>query len=916
MILFIIIGLVVGVALGRIEGAVFGAFIGFLLWRTIDLKESQNKLEEKIEQLKSKLTHSPKETGQADIDKAFKQAVFHDSSESRSGNESMPVKAAPPDEDSQSIERPEPKEPIKTFQAQTTTPKPPKLEQEVKPDIFEHVRQLAISYFTKGNLMVRMGIIVLFFGVAFLLKYASERSLIPLEIRLTGVTLGGLVLLTIGWRLRSSKRLYGLILQGGGVGILYLTIFAGMRLYQLVPVSLAFPLLIIFSLLAMSLAVLQDSRSLAAFAIAGGFLAPILTSTGEGSHVALFCYYALLDLCIFGVAWFKTWRILNLIGFIFTFVIGTAWGVSTYSPAFLPTTEPFLILFFILFTCIAILFAFKQKPALKGYVDGTLVFGTPIICFGLQASLVHDIDYGIGWSAFVLGMFYLLLASWLFYKGKEQMKVLSEAFFALAVIFISLAIPLAVDGHWTAAAYAIEGGGLLWIGLRQHRVFAKLFGIAIQPIGGILFLFQLPYIKKGLPLLNSEYMGISLMSVAGLFSAYFLNNYQEQAKHWEKSFGAFFIIWAFLWYYVGGFYQFEKLLPHAHVLSAVVFYTAISGLIYSIIEHKFSFKELRFNSWITAILLVFLAIFFLVKHDHPFAELGYIAWPLSFILLGWILYNQDKNNVALEARHIIHILTYCLMIAMLSMELYFQLDQTNVSLTSWGAAVLAIPPLIGLALIIKINLWPITLYQEAYIKWTGLIMFCGLFLWSILFNFISTGDPSPLPYLPLLNPLDIIQTLVVFVAILWWLRQSKEVFSFQVEKRHLFFSLFIFIFTWLNVVLLRTIHFWAGIDYRPDAMYESFMVQSSLAIFWTLIGLTLMMYAARKNIRPLWITGASLLGVVVVKLFLIDLSGTGTIERIISFIVVGVLLLLVGYFSPIPPLKTNPTEKNNDTIST
>src|SRR5688572_5634719 len=77
-----------------------------------------------------------------------------------------------------------------------------------------------------GNTLVRVGIVVLFFGVAFLLKYAAERDLVPIELRLTGVAMGGIALLVVGWVLRLKRPGYALMLQGGGVGVLYLTVFA------------------------------------------------------------------------------------------------------------------------------------------------------------------------------------------------------------------------------------------------------------------------------------------------------------------------------------------------------------------------------------------------------------------------------------------------------------------------------------------------------------------------------------------------------------------------------------------------------------------------------------------------------------------------------------------------------------------
>ena len=72
------------------------------------------------------------------------------------------------------------------------------------------------------------------------------------------------------------------------------------------------------------------------------------------------------------------------------------------------------------------------------------------------------------------------------------------------------------------------------------------------------------------------------------------------------------------------------------------------------------------------------------------------------------------------------------------------------------------------------------------------------------------------------------------------------------------------------------------------------------------------MYSSRKQKRTLWLVGSILLGFVVLKLFVIDLSARETIERIVSFTGVGLLLMLVGYFSPLPPKKiVEPSEADN-----
>ena len=109
------------------------------------------------------------------------------------------------------------------------------------------------------------------------------------------------------------------------------------------------------------------------------------------------------------------------------------------------------------------------------------------------------------------------------------------------------------------------------------------------------------------------------------------------------------------------------------------------------------------------------------------------------------------------------------------------------------------------------------------------------------------------------------------------------------------------LFIALNGVLLRTLHHYAGVPFRLDAMLHSVLVQAAFSLFWALLALAAMVMATRRGLPALWVVGATLLGVVVGKLFLIDLANSGTVERWVSFIGVGILVIVVGYFAPVPP---------------
>jgi uncharacterized membrane protein len=178
-----------------------------------------------------------------------------------------------------------------------------------------------------------------------------------------------------------------------------------------------------------------------------------------------------------------------------------------------------------------------------------------------------------------------------------------------------------------------------------------------------------------------------------------------------------------------------------------------------------------------------------------------------------------------------------------------------------------------------------------------------LWMWMDYAFFNRNGDAAPLPYLPLLNPLDLAQGGALLVLLIWFRRIRAAVFAPQpLRSSELAYAMLGSAgFVWANGVLLRTLHHWAAVPFLLDAMLRSMLVQTAFSIFWSVLALCTMLSATRLRLRPLWLTGAGLMAVVVVKLFFVDLSNRGGIERIVSFIGVGLLMLVIGYVSPVPP---------------
>ncbi len=764
------------------------------------------------------------------------------------------------------------------------------------------------NFFTGGNTLVRVGVIVLFFGVAFLLRYMAEHTHIPIEVRLTGIALAAIALIIVGWRLRARRTGYALSLQGGGVGILYLIVFAALRLYKILPAEIAFPLLVAIAALSALLAVVQESMWFALLAVTGGFLAPILASTGEGSHVVLFSYYLVLNFGILAVAWFKAWRPLNVAGFAFTFAIGTAWGVLNYRPADFATTEPFLILFFLFYLAISILFTLRQPVKLTGYVDSTLIFGTPIIAFSLQSAMLHDRLMPLAYSAVALSALYLIAAWALQQRRSDTQKLLIESFIALAIAFLTLAVPLALDARWNAATWALEGTALIWVGCRQNRLLPRVFGTLLNLVaaGIVLQTFD----RTDAVLSYGAYFGIVVQSAAALFSARTLNANREKLADLESHVAdLLYCVGVGLW--LAG----TSSEIHLHLVSikvaATLLLVSLTTVVSAVVFKRAELQSARFIALLQLPAMLLFAAVATVMDSHPFANGGWWAWPLAFAALYSVMYRLEGPSRATLA-NALNATASWLICALLSWEIAWQVNTGLTPSDTWRAAVWVIVPAAHLwwlpRLVTRVQ-WPFAKNREAYLFIAGIGMTAYLAAWSLITNLTCTGDTAPLPYLPVLNALDIAQASVLLNLVRYW-RFLKSVNSpgfARMDKRLPPATLVALTFVFLNAILLRSLHQWFGVGLRLDQLMASTLVQTSISLFWTVLALLTMLFATRKGSRMIWVLGATLLGVVIAKLFLIDLSRSGSVERIISFVGVGLLMLIVGYLSPLPPARKSPS---------
>ena len=518
---------------------------------------------------------------------------------------------------------------------------------------------------------------------------------------------------------------------------------------------------------------------------------------------------------------------------------------------------------------------------------------------------MHDRPKALALSAVVVGAIYFLLA-WVLHRQKRSFqRLLVEAFMALGVVFLTVATPLALDGRQSGATWALEGAALVWIGARQSRVLPRVFGVILQIIAAGLLWNEVTLIGGPAPSFAS-FLARVLAAAAAVLSALVLRKHAETLRSYEKLASPFLFFFGLAAWVVNGLVEIDRYVPDGYGRAVALVFVAASALACSELSRRTVLSLARLPAlWLLPALILFAAEAPVTGVAHPAAHCGWLAWPLAFAMF-YVICRRHEGEPDEPLGNWLHAISAWLLVALLTWELHWFIEQRFGPRGSWSAVglmLVAVSALIALPRLVERVAWPLKAHRTAYIAFAGSGIAAYLVFWSIGTNLTLTGDPYPFPYVPLLNGLDLAEVLALLI--LWQFSGYVRTVLFSAAgapniKAHMVLVSALG-FLWLNAALLRTLHYWAGVPFDFDAMTGSTLVQTALSIFWTVLALATMLLATRRGTRGLWITGAVLLAVTIVKLFVIDLSRVGTVERIVSFIAVGLLTLVIGYFSPLPP---------------
>ncbi|MBK6726203.1 MAG: DUF2339 domain-containing protein [Xanthomonadales bacterium] len=775
--------------------------------------------------------------------------------------------------------------------------KPPPLPQRAPAPVATSEPNAIARWLFESSWIAKIGIGLVLIGVGALLRFAVKEGWLdfPIEMRLAAIAAAALAALAVGWRQREGKRIFALNLQGGAIAVLMMVVFAAYRLYHLIPAEGTFALLVILVAGCSLLAIRQNSLGLAVFGVIGGFAAPILASKGEGNHVVLFAFYLILNLGILAMSWARGWRLLNTLGFLFTFVIGTFWGVTRYRPEDFASTEPFLIAFFFFYLAIPLLPTLRGlDPTRRDHVEGSLVFGTPLVGFALQSAMLHDDRPALALTALVMALIYVGLARFVWQHA--QLARWRAAYAGLALVFVTLVFPLAFTSGTTTVLWAIEGALLVWIGLHQDERRLRLAGIGLQAVALFALLDTPAATADAVAIMNPRTLGALAIAMAALFSAWRYT--RAHASH--PLIGAL-AAYGFGAWYVGGVIEVDRLVGHPHESHAVLAFVALSAAIAALLRAP---SGLRAFAWPGFLLLATLWLFVPMTADDagsPLSHQGAWIWPLAFAcVFATLHFLREPWPRGLGWAHA---LGWLALPSLAAFEVYARsglYPQIPDGLLAglggdWRFVLTMLPFWLGLAALLSgLDLfgWPLREQFAHYRQrpmWPLLLAGTGY----VLIGCLLPGRTPPIGYLPLLNPLELSQ---VFVLLLIARFATRELGRGADALRIL---LALLAFVALSAAVLRGVHHLGQESWSFDLLGRP-KAHAALSWTWTLLGAAAMGFGARAMIRGAWIAGAALLGVVVLKLLLIDMHFLGTLSGIASVLGVGVLFVALGYFAPMP----------------
>ena len=342
----------------------------------------------------------------------------------------------------------------------------------------------------------RIGIVAVLIGVSYFLKFAFENNWIGPAGRVAIGLLAGIAIVIWSERFRAKGyKAFSYSLKAVGIGTLYLSLWAAFQVYHLMGSGTAFLMMLVVTAATAAMALAEDAQILAAFALAGGFSTPLLLSTGQNRELALFSYVAILDIATLFLVTLRPWRRLLAMSYAGTLLLYVGWYSSFYNRPQLGLTLGFATLFFAIFA-VAPLVALQPEtePAVFAAIPAILAFINAGVYFLQAYAMIEEVNKTyMAWFALALAAVYIFLSRQVHTRKLSEgaAQILYFLHVAVAIGFITIAIPIRLDAHWITIGWFVEAVVLLWVADRIKSDFLNAFALAALTLGVVrLLLFD------------------------------------------------------------------------------------------------------------------------------------------------------------------------------------------------------------------------------------------------------------------------------------------------------------------------------------------------------------------------------------------------------------------------------------------
>ena len=401
------------------------------------------------------------------------------------------------------------------------------IQQEIIPEKEGKDWMNIIFEFLKQNALTIIGIFTLVLGIGYFVKYAIDKNWIGETPRVgIGFFLGAVIIL-LGHFLRKNYSVFSSIITGGGIAVLYFTVTIAFREYHLFSQNIAFSVTCLITLICIALSYYYKSEILIIFSLFGGFLAPLMVSSGHSNYLFLFTYITVLNLGMLAIAFLKNWKSIGWIAFIFTYVYLLYWTFETTQL----TSIYFYISGYIIFYSFALKNYFRKEA-----MSSPDILMLVLINFTNIIGLVYIFNQ-LGYEPVIIfPLIFALVNSFLLFREYSQKNfgINYSVFAAVTVSLLTLAVALQFKTHLITSVWTIEATLLLYIWKKTGLpIFRKCFYILFPLVIAAQVITWTEYIDA--KNLNIVFNPVFLTSLVTLITTFFnLFLLKKHPDHDEK----------------------------------------------------------------------------------------------------------------------------------------------------------------------------------------------------------------------------------------------------------------------------------------------------------------------------------------------------------------------------------------------